>query len=103
MYSSSREVGRTREVHNSISYPQNREGVEPRDTLPNGSDQGIIAETCLLNRKEYKGFFLCFIQFSDILMVTGLGFAQCDDNRQYLGFYNYGYLDYLLSPLASWS
>ena len=25
------------------------------------------------------GFFLCFIHFSDILMVTGLGFVQVDD------------------------
>ena len=47
-------------------------------------------------------FFLCFIQFFDILMVTGFRFVQCDDNRWYR-IYNYAYLDYLPSPLASWS
>ena len=28
-----------------------------------------------------KIFFNVFIQFFDILMVTGFGFVQCDDNR----------------------
>ena len=39
---------------------------------PQSSRQTQISRTNL---------FLCFIQFFDILIVTGFRFVQCDDNR----------------------
>ena len=56
----------------------------------------------LKNHTYGRHFFYVFIQFFNILMVTGFRFVQCDDNRWYR-IYNYAYLDYLPSPLASWS
>ena len=51
----------------------------------------------------HEAFYYVLLNSSVFLWLLGLGFVQVNDNRLYVGFYNYGYSDYLLSPLASWS